>query len=66
MSENEIIWVLAGKASNADKYIAWQKDIPNLANSDRLIIDLNTIPSGVEIPRTGINAELYTIFSQVH
>lgn len=52
MSENEKIWVLGGKASNADKNIAWQRDIPNLSNSDKLIIDLNTLPSGVPIPKS--------------
>ena len=55
MSENEKIWVLGGKASNADKNIAWQKDVPNLSNSNRLIIDLNTIPPTVEIPNAEIN-----------
>lgn len=46
----ERIWVLGGKASSADDNIPWQKEIPNVANSDKLIVDLNTIPSGVAIP----------------
>lgn len=52
MSERiEKIWVIGGKASNADRSIPWQENIPNIANSDRLIIDLNTIPSNIGIPR---------------
>jgi hypothetical protein len=46
----ERIWVLGGKASNADRSIPWQENIPNIANSDKLFIDLNTIPPSLSIP----------------
>jgi len=68
------IWVLGGKVSNADKSIPWQESIPfNLSNSDRLIIDLNTIPSSITLPLNEIRdyirymlmsgKELYVILS---
>jgi len=47
----EKIWVIGGKAPNADKSIPWQENIPNIANSDKLIIDLSTIPSNISIPK---------------
>jgi hypothetical protein len=46
----EELWVLGGKASNADLSIPWKEEIPNLSNCDRLIVDLNTIPAGISIP----------------
>jgi hypothetical protein len=49
--DNERIWVLGGKASGADRSIHWQESIPNLSNSDRLIIDLGTVPTDIAIPR---------------
>jgi len=52
--ETQKIWILGGKAHNADRSIPWQKDIPNLSNCDSLIIDLNTRPPHVEISYTEI------------
>jgi len=46
----EKIWILGGKSLSADNNIPWQEDIPNLSNSDLLIIDLNTIPD-IAVPR---------------
>ena len=48
--EKKKIWVLGGSASGADRSISWQASLPNLANSDILIIDLGTVPKEVSIP----------------
>ncbi len=50
MSKETKIWVLGGKAENADKCISWQENLPNLSNTDILLIDLNTIPQQMSIP----------------
>lgn len=47
LETDKTIWVLGGHASNADRNIPWQVDIPNLSNPDILIIDLNTIPEAL-------------------
>jgi len=48
--KTEKIWILGGKSLSADNNIPWKEDIPNLSNSDKLIIDLNTIPS-IAVPQ---------------
>jgi hypothetical protein len=51
MSEDKKkIWVLGGRASGADRSIPWQASLPNLSNSDILVIDLGTIPKNVSVP----------------
>jgi hypothetical protein len=44
-STSKKIWVLGANVTSADKSISWKQEMPNLANSDILIIDINSRPN---------------------